>query len=177
MEEIIAKSARTPHLIIYSITLGISILFLPIGISLIVLSEGHEGIAFRYFIVAIFLFVMIFSIIWLIYFAKMPREAIKFKDGKLYFRNGITCSPTEMYAFTAKSMGIDGALLGFGKLHINVNGLEFKLKYVCSAESVIKKLFMLKAEYSVKEHLANQKQIAEEQNVQEQENKQEEDNG
>lgn len=168
MQEIIAKSAKTLYIVTYSIFLGFGALIVLI-FSMLVGNLGEinepEALGFSIFFIVMGVILIIASIIWLIYFIKMPVDAVKLCDGKLYFRNGIVCSPTELDNYSYKGGGVDGAIFDFGTLIITVKGNKFKLRFVKRAAAAVNRLHMLKAEYQVKEHIAKNSQSSAEQIV------------
>ncbi len=160
MEEVIAKSAKTLYIVTYSIFLVFGIIVVGLGALLVALVGETEPTIFGGVLIGIGAIIIIAGVAWLVYFTKMPSDAIKLKDGKLYFRNGIVCVPTEVDYCKVKGMGLDGAMFDFGKLLISVNGKEFKLNFVCKTTAVVNRLFMLKAQGSVQANIAS-KQNAE----------------
>ena len=172
MEEVIAKSAKTLYIVTYSIFLVFGIIVVGLGALLVALVGETEPTIFGGVLIGLGAIIIIAGVAWLVYFTKMPSESDGFvgsmilprelvlKDGKLYFRNGIVCVPTEVDYCKVKGMGLDGAMFDFGKLLISVNGKEFKLNFVCKTTAVVNRLFMLKAQGSVQANIAS-KQNAE----------------
>lgn len=153
MEEVIAKTAKKLYLICYPIFIVIGAFF--IGGGAFVLTQGNDDLQVIGWMLTVLGAVMVvMSIVYIIYFAKMPANAITFRDDKLYFSNGTVCSPTEVNTCRAAGGGVDGALFDFGKLFVTVNGKEFKFKYIQHVGGAVNRLFMLKAQYEVKENIA-----------------------
>lgn len=157
MEEVIAKSVRTLYIITYSILLVMGGIFIAAG-AFFTFFDEEIIIVYGWIAIVLGIIIILGSIGYLIYFIRMPKDAVKLKDGKLYFRNGVVCTPTELTDFKSKTMGLDGSLFGFGKIIFSVNGKEYKLRFVDKADATVKRLFMLKAECSVKEHIAKEQE-------------------
>lgn len=167
MEEVIAKTAKKLYLIFYPIFMIFGAIFIGVGAYLETDEYFHP---YGWILIALGIFIVICSIVYIIYFAKMPVKAITFKDDKLYFSNGTVCSPAEINHCRATGMGPDGAIFGFGKVFVTLNGKEFKLKYVQNADGAVSRIYMLIAQYQVKQNIAQQ---AAQQPVESQENNQE----
>ena len=153
MEEIIAKSAKSLYIVTYSIFLVFGILVVGLGALLVALVGETEPAIFGGVLIGLGAIIIIAGVAWLVYFIKMSPDAIKLKDGKLYFRNGVVCAPTEVDYCKVKGMGIDGAMFDFGKLLISVNGKEFKLNFVYKTNEVVNRLFLLKAQSTVQANI------------------------
>lgn len=158
MEEVIAKTVRKIYINAYSLYILFGCLFTTMGAVMATVENSPSTTFMSLFFLILGSVILIFSVCWLIYFIKMPKVAIKLIDGNLHFCNGIVCSPLELEDFKMKSMGLDGSIFSFGKLFITVGGKQFKIKYVDKADAVVKRLFMLKAECSVKEHIAKEQE-------------------
>ena len=156
-EEVIAKSVRTMYIILYPIIIVFGAVFLAIG-AFMAFNLSEDLAVFSWILCFLGIALVVASIVWLVYFCKMPKNAVTFKDGKLYFRNGTVCSPTEVDSVQAKFMSLDGEIFNFGKLFVTVRGVQFKLKYVANALAAANRIYMLKAEYSVKEHIEQNRQ-------------------
>ena len=153
MEEIIAKSAKSLYIVTYSIFLVFGILVVGLGALLVALVGETEPTIFGGVLIGLGAIIIIAGVAWLVYFIKMSPDAIKLQDGKLYFRNGVVCAPTEVDYCKVKGMGIDGAMFDFGKLLISVNGKEFKLNFVYKTNEVVNRLFLLKAQSTVQANI------------------------
>jgi len=157
MEEIIATTKRSMYIICYIIFLILGVFFCVIGLLFAIaggkLSESGET-AFGWFFFVFGVMLVIMSICYLIYFAKMPKNAITFKDGKLNFMNKVECLPTEVDSWQASDHGLDGALFNFGKLNVVINGKQYKFKYIDNAKNVPARLYTLKMEYAMKAEIA-----------------------
>ena len=153
------------YIITYGIFLAVGLIFTVIGvISLIGALAALDGKAVNYTIllgvllIVLGLIMVIGGIFWLVYFIKLPESPIILKDGKLTFiKAGVQCSPTEVENFNTKSHGLDGAIFGFGKILLTVRGQRIKIGFVNNPQAVIKRLYELKLEYSVKESIASKK--------------------
>ncbi len=164
-EEKIGKYVKTMYIITYGIFFSVGLIFTVIGvISLIGALAALDGKAVNYTIllgvllIVLGLIMVIGGIFWLIYFIKLPESPIILKDGKLTFiKAGVQCSPTEVENFNTKSHGLDGAIFGFGKILLTVRGQRIKIGFVNNPQAVIKRLYELKLEYSVKESIASKK--------------------
>lgn len=153
MEEIIAKTAKKLYLIFYPIFMAFGAIFIGVGAYL---STDSYYDPFGWILIAMGAFIVICSIAYTIYFAKMPANAITFKDDKLYFSNGMVCSPAEINHCRATGMGPDGAIFDFGKVFVTVNGKEHKIKYVQNAGGAVSRIYMLIAQYQIKQNAAQQ---------------------
>ena len=170
MEEIIAKTAKKLYLIMYPICMVAGAIFTGIGAYMATADPEDMGVI-GWTLFALGAVIVVMSIVYTIYFAKMPTNAITFKDDKLHFSNGTVCSPTEVNTCRAAGGGLDGAMFDFGKLFVTVNGKEFKIKFVQNVSGVVNRIYMLKAQYEVKENIARQQ--ATQQPAQSQDNSQE----
>ncbi len=156
-EEKIGKYVKTMYIITYGIFLAVGLIFTVIGvISLIGALAALDGKAVNYTIllgvllIVLGLIMVIGGIFWLVYFIKLPESPIILKAG-------VQCSPTEVENFNTKSHGLDGAIFGFGKILLTVRGQRIKIGFVNNPQAVIKRLYELKLEYSVKESIASKK--------------------
>ena len=145
-EEKFAKSARTPYIILYSIIIPISIFIIGGGALLMLAVEESRGLCA--FLVVMGIFLLGGSIGWLIYFVRLPEYSITYKDGKLKFRNLVECTPLELDRYETKGLGIDGALFGFGRLFVYVNGKKYKLNHVYDTQDVTRRLYEIKVAYA-----------------------------
>lgn len=150
-EEKFAKAPRTTYIIIFAVYIAAGLMALACGI-VWVIADSLKPIGWIFLFMGMFLPVM--SVIWLIYFIRLPQYAITYKDGKLYFRNKLICTPAELENFSNKGGGLDGALLSFGRLFVWVHGKRYKFNYVIDVDSVVRRLFVIKAEYEVKQNIA-----------------------
>ena len=98
---------------------------------------------------------------WTVYFARLPKAYITFKEGKFYFWNGMVCSPAEIDYCNVRGGGIDGAIFNYGKLIISVGGKVYKLKFVEDVSNVASQITALKAQAmaveSMQQHIAERK--------------------
>ena len=158
MEEKLGKSPRTTYIIAYSLFLASGLFFGAISVFAILMDNNPvEFPAWAYF-GSVFGFVLAgVSIFLLIYFIRLPEYAITYKDGKLYFRNKLVCTPAELENFNSKGGGVDGAVFGFGRLIVVVNGKRYKFNYVNDVGGVVARLYAIKAEYTVQQHIAQNK--------------------
>ena len=149
------KSARVAYIVMYAIIIPISLLFfVGFGAFLIVLAEGSEYSYIGIILIVAGVILAGLSIFWLVYFIKMPPYTVTYKDGILNFRNKVQCTPAELDSYETKSFGVDGAMFGFGKLIVNINGKIYKFGYVRDVESVVQKLYVIKVQYSVQQNIA-----------------------
>lgn len=147
MEEIIAKSVRTLYIVTYSISIALGAFIMLMGVFMTtIVPEDIVGIA--WFVCVMGGVLIGASIAWLVYFCKMPQNAVTFRDGKLYFRNGTVCLPAEVDFIEAKTMLLDGALFNFGKLLVTVRGVRFQIKFVANSHAAANRIYMLKAQYT-----------------------------
>lgn len=157
MEEIIATTKRSMYIICYIIFLILGVFFCVIGL-LVAFAGGNLGeseeTAVGWLLFAFGMIFIIMSICYLVYFAKMPKNAVTFKDGKLNFMNKVECLPTEVDSWQASDHGLDGALFNFGKLNVVINGKQYKFKFVDNAKNVPARLYTLKMEYAMKAEIA-----------------------
>ena len=153
MEEVIAKSAKSLYIVTYSIFLVFGLILTAVGALTFSFVDEQEAVIFGGVFTALGAVLFIMSVAYLIYFIKMSPDAIKLKDGKLYFRNGVVGAPSEIDYCRAKGMGLDGAMFDFGKLFISVNGKEFKLNFVYKTNEVVNRLFLLKAQSTVQANI------------------------
>ena len=98
-----------------------------------------------------------------VYFAKLPKNCITFKDGKMKLHNGLEFSPAEIDYCTG-STWLNWGLYDYGPLVISVYGQEYKYKFVANVESVAANIKALKTQFAaiaeVQKHIA-EKQAAE----------------
>lgn len=157
--EKIGATAKSVYIVTYGICLAFGALLSLLGAILFVnaFASGIRNykILFGVFVLIVGLALLVCGICWLVYFIRMPDCHIIFSDGKLTFvKSGVQCSPTELESYTVKSHGIDGAMFGFGRIFVTVNGRLLKLTYVKNPQSVVQRLHGLKMEYAVKQNIA-----------------------
>ncbi len=154
METVIAKSKKT-ILAAYIIFIVFGAFFCMFGISALFFEETVIGTV----ILCVGLFCMGVGVGWTVYIAKKPKVYITFKEGKLYFWNGLICSPSEVDYCTSRNAGLDGAIINYGKLIISVHNTEYKLQFVEGVGNVVSNITALKAQFTAIEEM--QKHIEE----------------
>ncbi len=147
--EKIGATAKSVYIVTYGICLAFGALLSLLGAILFVnaFTSGVRNykILFGVFVLVVGLALLVCGICWLVYFIRMPDCHIIFSDGKLTFvKSGVQCSPTELESYTVKSHGLDGAMFGFGRIFVTVDGRLLKLTYVKNPQSVVQRLHGLK---------------------------------
>lgn len=150
MEEKFGKSARVLYIVSYSICIAVSLLLL-VGLGAVLLVLGQ---LFGWFFIGLGIILLGASIFWLVYFIKMPPYTVIYKDGKLNFRNKVECTPDELDSYQMREFGVDGAMFGFGKLIVTINGKQYKFNYVYGGNAVVQRLYTIKVEYAVQQNIA-----------------------
>ena len=99
-----------------------------------------------------------------VYFARLPKNCITMKDGKMKLHNGLEFSPEEIDYCTG-STWLNWALYDYGPLVISVRGQEYKYKFVAQVEAVANNVKALKAQFTaiaeVQKHIAEKKSAEE----------------
>lgn len=99
------------------------------------------------------------GIAYTVYFAKLPKNCITFKDDKMKLHNGLEFSPAEIDYCTGSTLWFDwGGFYRYGNLVISVHGQEYKYKFVAEVEATANNIKALKAQYAaiaeVQKHIA-----------------------
>lgn len=163
METVIAKSKKN-LLAAYIVFLVLGVVFCGTGAFLTVwLSKLDTEFVSGIIVIVCGVFLVGLGLGYVIYFARMPENLIIFKEGKLYFWNGIECSPAEMDYCNSRGGGLDGAMFNYGRLIISVKHTEYKIRFVEDASGVVSKLNALKAQTMAVEEI--QKHISEKTSV------------
>jgi len=140
--EKIGATAKSVYIVTYGICLAFGALLSLLGTLLFVnaFTSGVRNykILLGVFVLVVGLALLVCGICWLVYFIRMPDCHIIFSDGKLTFVNS----------------GLDGAMFGFGRILVTVDGRLLKLTYVKNPQSVVQRLHGLKMEYAVKQNIA-----------------------
>lgn len=98
---------------------------------------------------------------WTVYFSRLPKNCITFKEGKIRLHNGLEFSPAEINYCTGSTWGPHGAMWNYGTLIISVRNIEYKYKFVDDVETVASQINAIKAQFAAIEEV--QKHIAERQ--------------
>ena len=156
METVLAKTKKSFMAAYIVILVCGAIMFLG-GIAFLLFAPiGYKGSGL-YFFVAGGIFLGL-GIGYTVYFAKLPKNCITFKDGKMKLHNGLEFSPAEIDYCTG-STWLNWALYDYGPLVISVRGQEYKYKFVAQVESVAANIKALKTQFTAIEEV--QKHIAE----------------
>lgn len=119
----------------------------------------REIIYLGYIMLICGLLVLAEGIAFTVIIARIPKNVITLKDNKLYFCNGVVCSPSEVENWSTSVWGLDAVVFGYGKLTVRVKGQDYKFRFVADINTVTAKLGQLKNQYILVENM--QKQIAE----------------
>ncbi|MDE7167338.1 MAG: hypothetical protein K2O28_00650 [Clostridia bacterium] len=156
METVLAKTKKS-FMAAYIIVIVCGAIMFLCGLAFVLFSPLEVKFSGLYFFVAGALFLGL-GIGYTVYFAKLPKNCITFKDGKMKLHNGLEFSPAEIDYCTG-STWLNWALYDYGPLVISVRGQEYKYKFVAQVESVAANIKALKTQFTAIEEV--QKHIAE----------------
>ena len=144
-EERLGKSVRTIYIVTYSIAIFLALFMIGLGVSSILFIKGW--LYFGLFWIAFGLILLGGSIAWLVYFIKLSEYSITYKDGKLYFRNKLECTPDSLENIEWRTWGIDGAIFNYGRIIVTVGGAKYKFNFISSPQEAVNRLYAIKNEY------------------------------
>lgn len=142
-EEKIGKSVKTLYIITYAIMIALGVVWIFIGVPFL-RTDIEEAVMYGYFLIFLGVLFIVAGICWLIYFIMMPEYSITYKDGKLYFRKKLECTPAQLERVEAKGGGIDGAIFSFGRIVVYVGGKKYNFRFIQDAQYVANRLLQLK---------------------------------
>ena len=143
METVIAKTKKSfMAAYIVAIVCG-AIVFLCGAVFMIFAPATEKFMAIYFFVMGALLLGL--GIGYTVYFAKLPKNCITFKDGKMKLHNGLEFTPEEIDYCTG-STWLNWSLYDYGPLVISVRGQEYKYKFVAQVEAVANNIKALKAQ-------------------------------
>jgi len=102
---------------------------------------------------------LVLGIVFTVYFARLPKVCITFKEGKMRLHNGLEFSPAEIDYCTGSTLWFDWGLYNYGTIIISVKHQEYKYRFVVAVNSVVANINVLKTQFTALEEV--QKHIAE----------------
>ncbi len=154
METVIAKSKKS-LMAGYIVIIVLGAIFIGAGAAILSLYDELIGGV----VLGCGVLFLIVGIVWTVIIAKLPKNYVTFKDGKLHFSNGVECSPSELDYCDSRAWSMDSLIFGYGTLIVSVKRQVYKFRFAANVTNVINQLNQLKKEYILVESV--QKQIAE----------------
>ena len=151
-EEKFGKAVRTLYIVTYSILIVLSLFWSGIG-ALICVALKEEGLLGIFFIV-LGLIMLGLSIGYLVYFIRLPEYSITYKDGKLYFRNKLECTPDRLENIESRTWGLDGAIFDYGRVIVTVAGEKYKFNFISKPQEAVNRLYAIRNEYIAAQNAA-----------------------
>ena len=141
MEEIIAR--RKGGLLAIRLFCAVIIAVFAIGIVIGAVTSGEI-----YLIIPAGIFFALFGVLiyMVIHVQKIPAVLITYNQGKLYFADGLECTPHELTNVTYKRVASRGIYYSWGTLNVTVNGTEHKYQYMADVVDVHDRLLELMLE-------------------------------
>lgn len=143
MGEVIARK-REGLLALYIVTLIFVIAFIVGGnLSLRAVGNWTAGIWLIFVLEAFLIGVCGWVLIGIL---RTPQVMITYENGKLYFANGVECSPQEIASVNYRRAHARGISYRWGKLIVTVHGQEIKYNYVADVEQAHDRILALMLE-------------------------------
>lgn len=141
MEEIIAR--RKGGLLVIQLCFLVITAVFAIGIAIGSVTSGEI-----YLIIAAVVFFALFGLLLyrIIQVQKIPAVLITYNQGKLYFADGLECTPHELTNVTYKRTASRGIQYSWGSIRVVVNGETHKFEYVADVVDVHDRLLELMLE-------------------------------
>ncbi|MDE6667422.1 MAG: hypothetical protein K2K38_03625 [Clostridia bacterium] len=160
METVIAKTKKG-LLAAYIIILVCGAIIFLSGMAFILFAPLEEKFAGAYFLVLGGVFLGL-GIGYTVYFARLPKNCITFKEGKMRLHTGFEFSPAEIDYCTGSTLWFDwGGFYRYGTLIISVKHQEYKYKFVADVEATASNIKALQAQFTaiaeVQRHIAEKK--------------------
>ena len=158
METVLAKTKKS-FMAAYIIVIVCGAILFICGLAFVLFAPLEMKFSGLYFLVLGGVFLGL-GIGFTVYFAKLPKNCITFKDGIMRLHNGLEFTPAEIDYCTG-STWLNWGLYDYGPLVISVRGQEYKYKFVANVESVAANIKALKTQATaiaeVQKHIAEKK--------------------
>ncbi len=158
METVLAKTKKS-FLALYIIVIVLGAILFLCGAAFLLFAPREVKFSGLYFFIMGGVLLGL-GIGYTVYFARLPKDCITFKDGKMRLHNGLEFSPEEIHYCTG-STWLNWGLYDYGPLVISVHGQEYKYKFVAHVESAAANIKALKTQFAaiaeVQKHIAEKK--------------------